>query len=70
MLNEFRDIAKELSFDEDDEYLYSTYGEEYKDYLVLGMTSGQRFVISLLLFATVIVVGCLILLLTEKIWIF
>lgn len=70
MLNEFRDIAKELSFDEDDEYLYSTYGEEYKKHLVLGMTSGQRFVISVLLLATVIVVGCLVLLLTEKIWLF
>jgi hypothetical protein len=70
MLDEFRDIAKELSFDEDDDYLYGTYGEEYKKSRVLGMTSGQRFVISVLLLATVIVVGCLILLITEKVWLF
>jgi hypothetical protein len=70
MLDEFRDIGKELTFAEDDDYLYETYGEEYKKSRVLGMTSGQRFVISVLLLATIIVVGCLVLLLTEKIWLF
>ncbi len=70
MRDELRDIAKELTFDEDDDYLYQTYGEEYKKQRVFGMTSGQRFVISILLLATVIVVGCLVLLLTEKIWLF
>jgi hypothetical protein len=70
MLDEFNDIAKELTFAEDDDYLYETYGEEYKKSRVLGMTSGQRFVISVLLLAAIIVVGCLVLLLTEKIWLF
>ena len=70
MLDEFRDIAKELTFDEDDDELYGAYAEEYQKERFLGMTSGQRFVISILLLATVIVVGTLILLLTEKIWLF
>jgi hypothetical protein len=70
MLDEFRDIGKELTFDEDDDYLFSTYGEEYQKQRILGMTSGQRFVISVLLLATVLVVGFLIMLLTEKMWLF
>jgi hypothetical protein len=70
MLDEFRDIGKELTFDEDDDYLFGAYGEEYQKNRILGMTSGQRFVISVLLLATVIVVGFLVLLLTEKIWLF
>jgi hypothetical protein len=68
MLDEVRDIAKELSFDEEDDYLYETYGQEYQKERFLGMTSGQRFVVSLLLFASVVVIGTLILLLTESIW--
>ena len=68
MLDEVRDIAKELSFDDEDDYLYETYGQEYQKERFLGMTSGQRFVVSMLLFAAVVVVGALLLLLTEKIW--
>ncbi len=37
---------------------------------LLGMTTGQRFVISLLLLATVIVLGFTCLMVTEKIWLF
>jgi hypothetical protein len=70
MLDEFRYIAKELTFDEDDDELYGAYDVEYQKERFLGMTSGQRFVISILLLATVIVVGTLILLLTERIWLF
>ncbi|TET85784.1 MAG: hypothetical protein E3J37_01145 [Anaerolineales bacterium] len=36
----------------------------------LGMTTGQRLVISLLLLATVIVLGFTCLMVTEKIWLF
>jgi len=68
MLDEVRDIAKELSFDEEDDYLYETYGQEFQKERILGMTSGQRFVVSLLLFAAVVVIGTLLLLLTERIW--
>jgi hypothetical protein len=68
MLDEVRDIAKELTFDEEDDYLYETYGQEFKKERFLGMTSGQRFMVSLLLFAAVGVLGILLLLLTEKIW--
>jgi hypothetical protein len=70
MRDEFHEIAKELTFDEDEDFLFETYGEEYKKPRFLGMTSAQRFLISVLLLATIIVIGCLILLLTEKIWIF
>ena len=35
---------------------------------LLGMTTGQRFVISLLLLATVIVLGLTCLMVTEKVW--
>ena len=63
-----RDIAKELTFDEEDDYLYETYGQDYHKERFLGMTSGQRFIVSLLLFAAVIVIGTLLLLLSESIW--
>ena len=36
----------------------------------LGMTAGQRLVISILLLATVIVLGLTCLMVTEKIWFF
>jgi hypothetical protein len=36
---------------------------------VLGMTAGQRFILALLLFATVVVVGFMFLLVFEKVWI-
>ena len=36
----------------------------------LGMTAGQRLVISILLLATVIVLGLTCLMVTEKIWLF
>ena len=63
-----RDIAKELAFDDEDDYLYDTYGQEFQKERFLGMTSGQRFVVSLLLLAAVLVIGSLLLLLTERIW--
>ena len=63
-----RDIAKKLAFDDEDDYLYDTYGQEFQKERFLGMTSGQRFVVSLLLLAAVLVIGSLLLLLTERIW--
>jgi hypothetical protein len=66
--DEVLDIAKELSFDEEDDYLYEAYGQEFHKERFLGMTSGQRFVVALLLFAAVVVIGTLLLLLTESIW--
>ena len=36
----------------------------------LGMTAGQRLVISILLLATVIVLGLTCLMVTEKVWLF
>jgi hypothetical protein len=36
----------------------------------LGMTSGQRLLISILLLATVIVMGTMCLLVTERLWFF
>jgi hypothetical protein len=35
---------------------------------ILGMTAGQRLVISILLFFTVIVLGAACLVVTEKVW--
>jgi len=70
MKEEILDIVKELTFAEDDDYIYGSYSEEYRKRRLLGMTSGQRFIISILFFAAVLVVGCLLLLLTEKIWLF
>ncbi len=36
---------------------------------VFGMTAGQRFILALLLFAAVVVVGFMFLLVFEKVWI-
>jgi hypothetical protein len=69
MKEEWRDIAKEISFEADDDYLYEAYEQEYPQRF-LGLTSVQRFIISLLLLGAVIVIGVLCLLITEKIWVF
>jgi hypothetical protein len=36
----------------------------------LGMTAGQRFLLSLMLFIAVAIVGLMVLLVAEKIWIY
>jgi hypothetical protein len=69
MKEKWRDIAKELTFEADDDYLYEVYEQEYPRRF-LGLTSAQRFIISLLLLGAVSVIGVLCLLVTEKIWIF
>ncbi|HEX9795694.1 MAG TPA: hypothetical protein VGA52_01765 [Anaerolineales bacterium] len=37
---------------------------------IFGMTAGQRFVISLLLLLTVVVMGVMALLVTTRVWLF
>jgi hypothetical protein len=60
--SDFFEIAEDSAFDPLDEI--EPRGR------FLGMTPGQRFVIALLLFGTVAVVGFLCLLVTEKVLIF
>jgi hypothetical protein len=49
---------------------YDDYYEAEPPRNFLGMSSGQRFVIALMLLGTVVVVGLLCLLVTEKVLIF
>jgi hypothetical protein len=58
------------SFDDFEGGVFSDYVEKAPAPRFLGMTAGQRFVISLTLLLTVVVVGMLCLLVTEKVLIF
>ena len=58
---EYSDDAYEASYDSYD------YGSET---LYIGMTAPQRLIISILLFATVIVIGSMCLVVTERFWFF
>ena len=57
-------------FDEQEQSNFRDYLEAPPAPRFLGMTAGQRFVVALLLFGTVAVVGLLCLLVTEKVLIF
>ncbi len=57
-------------FGELEDSAFGDYVEDAHPRHFLGMTPGQRFVISLMLFGTVVVVGLLCLLVTEKVLIF
>ena len=61
---------KSAYLDELEESAFGDYMEPAPPRRFLGMTSGQRFLISFLLFGTVVVVGLLCLLVPEKVLIF
>lgn len=65
-LRELTDGSSE--FEEPQEGLFDIQIEETPDTPVLGMTTGQRFVLSILLLATVLVLGATCLLVTGKVW--
>ena len=70
MVDELRDMAKQIEKNEDGEKQYEEYDRELRRGLFLGMTSAQRLVVSLMLLATVIVIGAMCLIVTERMAIF
>jgi len=69
MFDNLREMSDDSSeFDEPLESIFEQDLEEVGEGRFLGMTAGQRFFISLMLLATVIVLGITCLMVTEKIW--
>ena len=70
MVDDLRDLVKKSEYSDDGLDLYDEYEKELQQKRFLGMTSAQRFVVSLMLLSSVIVIGSMCLLLTEKMAIF
>lgn len=69
MFDNLREITDDpAEFDEPVESIFEPEHEEAGDGRTMGMTAGQRFFISLMLLATVIVLGITCLMVTEKVW--
>ncbi len=49
---------------------FETYDEGPPETLIMGMTAVQRFVLSLLLFGTVVILGLTCLMVTQRLWLF
>ena len=69
MFDNLRDISDDSAeFEEPVESIFEQEFEEAGDGRIMGMTAGQRFFISLMLLATVIVLGITCLMVTQKVW--
>ncbi len=69
MFDNLRDITDDSdAYDEPIESIFEQDFEQSGDGRIMGMTAGQRFFISLMLLATVIVIGITCLMVTERIW--
>lgn len=69
MFDNLREITDDSAeFDEPVESIFEQDFEQAGDGRIMGMTAGQRFFISLMLLATVIVLGITCLMVTEKVW--
>jgi hypothetical protein len=66
MYDDLRNMSDGESYFEEPEF----YEEDIPQTPIFGMTAGQRLLISILLLATVIVMGLMALLVTAKVWIF
>ncbi|MGA9533998.1 MAG: hypothetical protein WBR18_14855 [Anaerolineales bacterium] len=66
MYDDLRNMSDDENYFEDPEI----YEEDIPQTPIFGMTAGQRLLISILLLATVIVMGVMALLVTAKVWIF
>jgi hypothetical protein len=71
MFDNLREISEGPSeFEELDEAAFEPVYPEVPEKRFLGMTVGQRFLISLLLLGTVVVMGVMCLMVTERIWLY
>lgn len=69
MFDNLRELSDDsFSFDEAEEGFLGEKVEETTEVRLFGMTSGQRFVLSILFLAMVFVLGTTCLLVTQKIW--
>ena len=71
MFDNLREISEGASeFEELEEVAFEPVYPEVPERRFLGMTVGQRFLISLLLLGTVVVMGVMCLMVTERIWLY
>jgi len=69
MFDNLRDISDDSAeFDEPVDSIFDQDFEAAGNGRIMGMTAGQRFFISLMLLATVIVIGITCLMVTQKVW--
>ncbi len=69
MFDNLREITDDPSeFDGPVESIFEQDFEEAGDGRIMGMTAGQRFFISLMLLATVVILGITCLMVTQKVW--
>lgn len=65
MFDDLRDLSGEPVTYEDFDYEEKPRGPERR---IFGMTAVQRFILSLMLLVTVVVLGSMCLLVTERVW--
>jgi hypothetical protein len=71
MFDDLRELSESSSiFEEDTGELLETFEQDYGENRFLGLSVGQRFVLSLLVLLIVVVVGSMCLLITGRIWLF
>jgi hypothetical protein len=69
MYEDLRNLSEgENYFEEEDPF--DELEEKMPESLLMGMKAGQRLLIAILLLATVLVMGAMVLLVTTKVWIF
>lgn len=70
MFDDLRNLSDEGDYLGDDEEPFEEFVEEVPQTRLMGMTAGQRLLISILLLATVAVVGMMFLLVFSRVWLF
>lgn len=69
MYDDLRDLSEgENYFEEDDPF--EALEEKMPQSRMFGMKAGQRLLIAILLLATVLVMGAMVLLVTTRVWLF
>lgn len=69
MYDDLRNLSEgENYFEEEDPF--EEIEEKMPESLFMGMKAGQRLLIAILLLATVIVMGAMVLLVTSRVWLF
>jgi hypothetical protein len=71
MFDNLREMTNEsYGIEESDESPFETADYRAPERRIFGMTTGQRLVLSILILATVVVMGLSCLMITEKVWLF
>ena len=70
MFDDLRDLSEDMENPDEAQPLPYRIRSAGPERLIFGMTAMQRFIISILLFFTVLVMGTMYMLVTESLWLF